>query len=449
MKILYTILTIAAIGFLCSGCKKYLDAKPDGALAIPTSLNDFQALLDFYPKMNTSGSGLDEISTDDYFLNDADLNTIAPELHGNLYRWQKNVVYSPGNTEWYYTYIPVFTANTILEGLQKLNTSGKEFDNVKGQACYYRAKSFLSAAIIWAPAYDKANAEAQIGIPIRLQSDFNVESRRSTLKETYDQIVADLKIAAALLPKTPIHLLRPSKAAAYGMLARTYLIMQDYQRSFIYADSCLQMKKTLLDFNKLNANAAFPISRFNNEVIHEFSIGTPAILFNTRARIKPAIYAMYENNDLRKTVFFKDMTGGDHAFKGNYEGGFDLFYGVATDEMLLIRAECNARAGNTSQTLVDLNFLLVSRYKLGTFVPLTASNSQVALDLVLTERRKELLMRGLRWADIKRLNTEGRNISLTRSNNGETYTLPAGDLRFVLPIPDDIIALTGMQQNPR
>ncbi|SEM08104.1 hypothetical protein SAMN05216436_101351 [bacterium A37T11] len=57
-------------------------------------------------------------------------------------------------------------------------------------------------------------------------------------------------------------------------------------------------------------------------------------------------------------------------------------------------------------------------------------------------------MRGLRWMDIKRLNKEGANITLTRNLNGQIYTLPPNDPRFALPIPEDVIDLSGMQQNP-
>ena len=51
--------------------------------------------------------------------------------------------------------------------------------------------------------------------------------------------------------------------------------------------------------------------------------------------------------------------------------------------------------------------------------------------------------------DIKRLNKEGSNINLVRKLDGQVYMLTAGDLRFALPIPEDVIELSGMLQNPR
>jgi hypothetical protein len=58
-------------------------------------------------------------------------------------------------------------------------------------------------------------------------------------------------------------------------------------------------------------------------------------------------------------------------------------------------------------------------------------------------------MRGLRWMDIKRLNKDGAKITLTRNVEGNTYTLPPNDLRYALPIPEEVISLTGMPQNIR
>lgn len=96
-----------------------------------------------------------------------------------------------------------------------------------------------------------------------------------------------------------------------------------------------------------------------------------------------------------------------------------------------------------------LNNLLAKRWKTGTFVPITASSQTDALNIISRERRKELLIRGVRWSDLKRYNRDGANITLTRTVNGQTYTLPPNDLRYAIAIPEDIITLTGMPQNPR
>jgi len=99
--------------------------------------------------------------------------------------------------------------------------------------------------------------------------------------------------------------------------------------------------------------------------------------------------------------------------------------------------------------MATLNKLLITRWKTGTFIPFTANNSQEALSTILKERRKELLMRDLRWQDIKRLNKEGANISIKRIIDSKTYELPPNSSKFALPLPAYIIKMTGMPQNPR
>jgi hypothetical protein len=86
----------------------------------------------------------------------------------------------------------------------------------------------------------------------------------------------------------------------------------------------------------------------------------------------------------------------------------------------------------------------------GSWAPFTASNSTEALNLILEERRKELVFRGLRWTDLRRLNKQGYNITLKRVLDGKTHILSPGDDRWVFPIPPDVIdANPGMRQNPR
>lgn len=88
---------------------------------------------------------------------------------------------------------------------------------------------------------------------------------------------------------------------------------------------------------------------------------------------------------------------------------------------------------------------MVNRYKknngLSTFVPFNDSDSASLLQTVLKERRKELLMRGLRWMDIKRLNRDGANISLMRTLGTKTYSLPANDPKYAIALPEIVIEL--------
>src|SRR5215210_6696883 len=94
------------------------------------------------------------------------------------------------------------------------------------------------------------------------------------------------------------------------------------------------------------------------------------------------LYKSYSENDLRKTLFFKP-SGNDHYFTGSYSAAFQLFAGIATDEIYLIRAECKARINENTAALDDLNSLLIKRYVTGTFVPYTEANTTEVLAVIL------------------------------------------------------------------
>ena len=447
-RIHYLILPVLFLLF--SGCKKYLEEKSDKKLVVPASLADLQSVLDNYSKNTFSDLGSGEVSTTDYYLTEANYHALSLESYKRMYTWQKTDVFEPASNEWTYAYYSIYAANTVTEGIEKIprnNTNAQEWDNIKGQALYIRAKTYLSMAYIWTQAYDENSANTDLGLPLRLNTNFNEKSTRSTLAETYAQIINDLQSSAALLPVIPKHLVRPSKPAAHALLARTYLSMRKYRQAGESASDCLKLFDKLIDYKQLTATANYPIKMLNQETIIYSVIPTPTPLNPTRAKINPDLYTLYSNNDLRKTVFFKNNNNGSYAFKGNYTGSLAPFGGISTNEVLLIRAEAHARQNRTEEALKDLNSLLLNRYN-STFIPYSSNSASQALEWILLERRKELPLRGLRWMDIKRLNKEGANISLTRTVNGVVYHLPANDPKFALPIPQDVIQLSGMQQNP-
>ena len=118
-------------------------------------------------------------------------------------------------------------------------------------------------------------------------------------------------------------------------------------------------------------------------------------------------------------------------------------------EIYLIKAECLARRNEVSAAMQWIDQLLVTRYRTGTYTPMLAANREDALQKIWTERRKELVLRGSRWSDLKRLNREGQGINLSRTLNGTVYSLPAGDARYVFALPVEEIEVSGLVQNER
>lgn len=441
------ILLIAALA--CS-CKKYLDAKPDQSLVVVSNLADLQALMDNYSVMNNADPGSGEASADNYYLTDADWATVTQEPQRRLYTWEKDNVIALTNNDWSNAYRTIYSCNTVTDNISRLNDAANSADNsnVEGQAYFYRGKAYLNASIIWSMPYNKLTAATDLGVPLRLNTNFNERVSRAKNSETIAQAASDLLSAARLLPVVQISAYRPSKAAAFGLLARLYLYTGNFELSGKYADSALALKSDLIDFNTLSATASFPIARLNKEVLHQSVMVQPQLIGATKGRIDSMLFRSYAMNDLRRTIFFKDNRNNSYAFKGSYDGSAAYFTGVAVDELYLTRAECRARTGKISEAMTDLNKLLVSRYRKGSFVPLQAPDAATALKLILDERRKELLMRGIRWMDIKRFNIIGDNVILKRKLNSKEYLLLPGDKRYAIALPENLMRF-GIEQNPR
>lgn len=449
-------LTITFIGFIIVSfsCKKYLDVKPDTRLVVPSSLADLQGILDDALEMNKSGSpSLMESSADDYFLSDNTWQSLSTNDQ-EIYEWKLSK-YNYQN-DWGLCYIPVYNANLCLERLAEVKqtpANQKEWNNIKGSALFFRSYSFLNLCWEYGKSYDKATAASDPGIVLRTTTNFNVPSKRATLGDCYEKLLNDTKAAAALLPDISIHPMRPSKAASYGLLARAYLSMRAYDSCYKYASLCLEIKNDLIDFNgdeNINGTIAgrVPFIPFNKEMIFYNEMNRHTVLhMYYYGHIDSALYNSYDSTDLRAVAFFRPDNG-YHIFKGSYASSQNvLFTGIATDEIYLMRAECSARMGDITRSMDVLNQLLEKRYATGTYTPATALKEDEAINMVLAERRKELLLRGLRWMDLKRLNKEGKGIVLKRILGGRVFLLPPNDKYYALPLPDDLIKLTGMQQN--
>lgn len=456
---------IFSICFLFISCKKdWLDAKPEKALIVPSTIRDYQALLDntiSEPAFNGRQNSLGEIGAGDFYVTDPSWNIVTP-LEKNTYIWKPDI-YEGSNdiSGWSNAYNCILYTNIILEGIEKIspvnNAEKQTWSQVKGSCLFFRAYRHYDVAQAYCKVYDQNTASTDLGIPLRLESDFNIPSIRSSVEASYAQIINDLKQASLLLPiSTPINTtyqLRPTKNAAHAMLARVYLSMGKYDSAFLYADKTLQGYNVLMDYNltpPLLPSGSFRIPRFNPEVIFHIKFASYPILTTSRLAGDPNFYQSYDANDLRQARFWT-FAGGYYRFTGSYDGSGDLFTGLATDEIYLIRAECYARMGNTTAAIEDLNTLIKKRWKNnGTWVPFTATDANDALNKILVERRKELCLRGIRWTDLRRLNKEPQfAVTLTRMINGTTYTLAPNSPLYVLPIPTNVIQLTGMQQNPR
>lgn len=453
MKKIFQCILIVITAISCNK-HDWLDVKSNKSDLIPKSLNDLQSILDNTDVMNFNYPELGFLGSDNYYLTYSSWQGAFTPTERNAYIWAPDIFEGATCFDWDAAYKTVAYSNIVLEGLNNLIPSlvqQDEYNNVKGSALFYRAYIFYDLAELFAKPWDSATAYADMGIPVRLSADVNVVSKRSTVQETYDRIIADLTQAETLLPETPFYLTRPSKAAAEGLLARVYFNRRQYDQSLSWSEKYLEKRNSLLDFNSLDSNGFFKLPGLqpNNP---EVTFYCTSLIYSISLfpKVDTMLYQLYLTGDLRPAMFFVSSAP-DHLFTGAYSGSVPLFAGIATNEIMLINAESNARLGNLTASMDELNKLLSKRYISGSFTPLEAGSADEAIDIIIKERRKELPFTGnLRWQELRRLNSEpARAITLTRLLNGISYTLPPSDNRYVYPIPPDEVKLSGLQQNPR
>jgi hypothetical protein len=470
MKRIFYITILTLVAFCNFSCKKYLEVAQDSSKIQLSSAADCQLVLDNYPIMNAGYPNEGEAAADNYYLTDANYNTL-PEEDKKFYVRAADAQRVLSSPQWTGCYQVATYSNLVLEALDKLAANGQTGTidaGIKGAALFFRAYAHYQILQLYAKPYGAATDE-DLGIPFRKSSDVNEKFERLTVKQSYETILGELQNAATLLPATSSVASRPNKVAAFALLARIYLAMGNYTLAGQMANSSLQMKSSLLDYNAISATSTIPFApRFNAEVIFQSVttagygafVGQAFVTYGntlnpTMAKIDPDLYAQYDNNDLRKRIFFKANTGSPvtYKFTGNYEPVTNaaFFNGLATDEMYLIRAESYARAGSTTLAMNDLNTLMQKRWLVSAgYVNRIATSADDALNQILTERRKELPFRGLRWSDLRRLNLETKfQKVLTRVVADQTYTLQPNAFGYVKLIPAEVINNSSIPQNPR
>ncbi|WP_343566618.1 RagB/SusD family nutrient uptake outer membrane protein [Sphingobacterium sp.] len=450
------------LSLLLTGCSKYLDEKPDSNLAYPESATDLFALMNDVMTINGGFTGLIEMGDDDYILPEETYNEQST-FYQDIYTWQPKQQYEVADIslQWLSAYKPITYANIIEESLVRIkNIKDSDRKILKGDACFIKGFAYSTLCQVFSEPYVAGQENNGLGVVWRDSSDPNSVSKRLTVKESYSKTIALLQEAVDLLPEHVKDLTKPSKAAALCLLSRIYLYMQDYEHALQYADLALAIDDKLIKYSEIDGSKPFPFAVFNQETIYLAYVPNAITTIQYYADVPPEVYNLYQDDDLRKQLFFFEKTPGHIGFRGNYAGmEVGSFIGPTVGELYLIKAECLIRMGNRSTGLEVIGHLLENRWKsdesgVSTFRLPDFSNNDAALRFVLEERRKELIFRGARWSDLRRLNLDP-NYAITLKRqfkiNGDlsVFTLPPGDKRYTYCLPEEVIRRSGVPQTLR
>ena len=464
MKSLYQIATLSFVLLGFSGCKKYVDIKTQGNL-VPNQTINFRYLLNNNQTLEAT-SGLADLASSDININDAqqmtDLTNGSYNSFINTYTWQNNIFILGSNDEndynWAALYTKILNCNTIINELPASEGTDAEKAALTAEALVHRADAYFTLVNTYAKPYTATTASTDLGVPLLVQQTVSQSLNRATVKVIYDQVISDLTTAIPTLPVTQQMNTLPSKSSAYGELARVYLYMHDYENAARYADLALASRNTLVDLSVMDATtlSTYPVRFVNPEILLSeipqrggFSYA-PQVM-----KLSDEYLALLGTKDQRYTLFTTAAVNISGTYTGRFFSkevatGQTRNEGPSVPEMILIKAETFARAGDISSAMQWVNNLRVKRFRAADYVALTAANANDALVKVIDERRREFFGTSIRWWDMRRLKDEPLfQRTYTRTFSGITYTLAPNSNHYVFPIAAKLIQLNPeLEPNP-
>ena len=284
---------------------------------------------------------------------------------------------------------------------------------LKGIALFCRASSYLTLARHFSADYEPATAATELAVPLILVYDQLEKPVRATLQEVYDQIIADLDEAEALLSEagtinlngTAVNLagapksLAPTVDAVKALKARYYLDVHEYELAaesamdVIDSEAGYALSSSLEEMNK-----EFMTDEGNESIIRLYATKTEGAVgctiytsvqstdaegkfFSPMFIPSQTLVNAYENSDLRKQVWFPvDMypvkvqgtlyngitmftkyIGNPTLQQGNNEDGAHFCKPLMIAEMYLIAAEAYAQSGNDADAAAIIGELRAAR----------------------------------------------------------------------------------------
>ena len=446
--IIYTIL----ISFIVGSCNDYLDVEPIGKL-IPTKLDEFDRLLNGgdYSLHTTSDEESLFFSADDTdplitYLGDI---SSPDNLPIRYIKWERDLFPLTASVElWNKPYENIYTYNYVIENVKNAIGNDEEARaRITAEARIMRAYEYYILINGFAKQYDISTANTDLGVPIVTIPDVLAEDNvRATVQEVYDLIIEDLNESVNDLPLTQEVITRPDKATGYGLLARVYLQMNDYENAKTNADLALNIQGTLSDYT---STSGYGLGSLYNEEQYMYRYFGSTYGFNA-GTMSLELQALYTADDIRSNGIY------NIDWRGNLVKSFYTYsnHCVSVSEMYVIRAECNARLAIASvqDVLDDLNML--RSHRIINNIELTTADlptKEDALVFALEERRREMIEKGTRWFDLKRLNKETAfSKTLTHEIDGETLSLEPNSNKYVFPIPPETMNFNpNMEQNIR
>lgn len=429
----------------------FLNIKPDDLVLTEDTLKTADHLqkfmVDAYREIRTSGFyGGEMMVAQDVMSGDA----ITLE---NQYEWTQVSTYTTdlfnavGNTGWGNTYAAINRANFAAfsskadEILQNADPAVKT--RLEADASFIRGLGHFHLVRVYGLPYDNSTKDIEgMGVPLRLRGTVSMDDafipvQRSTVEETYNQIIDDLTFAANNLPEDRVwNGGYATRDAANAILAKVYFYKGDMANAATTAAKVISKYQLDNDLKAKFARASsedatttevifmIPSTGRSNDswgaIRSRYRSDDPAS--STRCQPSSDLYNAIRSNgdDARFESFFKEENGAFFTTKFDYDN-MDCIV-IALNELLLIYAEA-AATSDKDNAVAALNQIERRAYG-GPQTSATASAEQV-IAAAQKERRFELAFQGERTFDLKR---QKKNVNRFAWNARELlFEIPAAE----------------------
>ncbi|WP_166641964.1 RagB/SusD family nutrient uptake outer membrane protein [Pedobacter duraquae] len=436
-----TAILLTVIIFSAS-CKKYLEEVPNNALPTTSSITDAStaraAIIGAYDRLQgyyaSSYPTLGTITTDNVIFNGTlseylqlDQNAIPTDnvITVSAYQGIYRTINSANSV---IAYVPAVT-DPLLTAAEK--------NKIVGEAYFIRALSYFDLARGWG------------GVQLQLKptSDLSVLTgiKRSTLDQTYDQVLADLIQAEQLLPEDATTRNRAQKSAARALRARLHLYRKQWAEAENYATQVISNTKySLVKPYKSFFTAPFQTAESVLELA--YSVNDRNSYWNLwypsssggQFTLKPSDALIAKLNNPAVGGSRNSLIAGSGAtvygvLYNTTATSTDPSYLIRIAELYLIRAEARAQQNKLADAVADLNAIRARADVTAT----TATTQPAIIQAIEDENGIEFAFEAHRWFDLVRTERAGVVLGITNRNF------------WLFPIPySDVQSDPDVTQNP-
>ncbi|MCK0160556.1 RagB/SusD family nutrient uptake outer membrane protein [Allomuricauda sp. F6463D] len=461
----YRIIPMVAILFFWSCSESFLELEPQQSVADTEALEtlgDFESSITGVYNTITGSEyyGRYMMMIPDVMADDVKQNAQANRIED----YAEHIVrVSDGdaNSLWTSMYEGINAANSIINSETQLADAVQdEYNHILGEAYALRAQIYFDLVRFFAHHYTFTPEASHLGVPLILEFDVANKPTRNTVKEVYDQVIADMKTALTLMNDVSRtgNSNTLSTISVKALLSRVYLYKEDWPNAEEMATDVIESGEFELISNANyydlwttdnSSESIFEISM--TEVDNVGGQGIAGLyLPEGFGDYLPSndVVSLYDSEDARLSTFEIDpLLTGDFASHRMVKypdiNGFDNVKVIRLAEVYLIRAEARAKIGtNISGAQDDLD--MVHQRAVATAAD-NADTGQDLEDAIFLERRLELAFEGQRLWDLMR-----NKMDIVRTNcTSQTCSISYGSDTVILPIPqNETDANPNIEQNP-